>query len=81
MYRSFFNEKDFSSRPEMTDPIELNPSLSQYLYQPERTPAVNSPMKDRDQQQAGSISDGIAVNNKSKSGNALQGIIPKDCKT
>jgi hypothetical protein len=65
----------------MTDPIELNPSPYQYLYQPEGTPAVNSLMKDRDQQQAGSISDGIAINNKSKSRNALQGIIPKDCKT
>jgi hypothetical protein len=65
----------------MIDPIELNPSLSQYLYQPEGTPTVNSPMKDRDQQQADSISDGIAINHKSKSGNTLQGKIPKDCKT
>ena len=64
-----------------TGPIAFNPFPSQYLYQPEGTPAVTSPAKDANQQQAGSISKELLINNKPKSGDALLGKTTKDCKT
>jgi len=65
----------------MTDPIGFDPSRYQYLYQPEGTPAVNPLTRDINQQQPASISDDRAINNKSKSGETLQGPKYKDCKT
>ncbi len=65
----------------MTDPIGFNPFQYQYLYQPEGTPAVNPLTKDMNQQQPASISNGGTIENKSKSGGALQAGKTKDCKT
>jgi hypothetical protein len=65
----------------VTDPIGFNPFPSQYLYQPEGTPTITSLAKDANQQQPGSISNEVLINNKPKSGDALLGKTTKDCKT
>ena len=65
----------------MTNSIGLNPFQTQYVFQPEGTPAVNPLTKDINQQQPASISDGGTIKNKSKSGVTLPGEKYKDCKT
>jgi len=65
----------------MTEPVGLNPFQYQYLYRLEGTSAVNPLTKDLNQQQPASISGDGTINNKSRSGEALQGQKYKDCET